>query len=100
MSSSTHESALPSQHAAVLQARPLDESESGATRRRRLGEVLIDEQLLTQAQLEHALQAQAADTGPRRRLGQVVAELGYATEREIAIALATHLGLESADLSK
>ncbi|GAA4357742.1 ATPase, T2SS/T4P/T4SS family [Angustibacter luteus] len=102
MSAPTPAVNLPAQggNAALLQARPLDGSETGTTRRRRLGEVLIDEQLLTTAQLEHALQAQASSEGPRRRLGQVVADLGYATEREVAESLATHLGLESADLSK
>ncbi|HEX3004758.1 MAG TPA: ATPase, T2SS/T4P/T4SS family [Angustibacter sp.] len=84
---------------ATFTARPLDVEEAG-TRRRRLGEVLIDEQLITAAQLEAALQAQRSTDGPRRRLGQVVADLGYATEREVAEALATHLGLESADLSR
>jgi type IV pilus assembly protein PilB len=87
------------QHPAPFTARPLD-LEEGGTRRRRLGEVLIDEQLITPAQLEAALQAQRTSDGPRRRLGQVVADLGYATEREVAEALATHLGLESADLSR
>lgn len=68
--------------------------------RRRLGEVLIDEQLLTDAQLAHALEVQRSSDGPRRRLGQVVAELGYASEREVAEALAQHLGLEAVDLSR
>jgi type IV pilus assembly protein PilB len=85
--------------ATALTARPLDIEETG-TRRRRLGEVLIDEQLITPAQLEAALEAQRGTDGPRRRLGQVVADLGYASEREVAEALATHLGLESADLSR
>jgi type IV pilus assembly protein PilB len=85
---------------AALPARPLDAEAEPGTRRRRLGEVLIDEQLITTAQLEHALQTQRSAEGPRRRLGQVVADLGFATEREVAEALATHLGLESVDLSR
>jgi type IV pilus assembly protein PilB len=68
--------------------------------RRRLGEVLTDEQLITQEQLAHALNVQRDTDGPRRRLGQVVADLGYATEREVAEALAQHLGLEAVDLSR
>ena len=71
-----------------------------ASVRRRLGEVLIDEQLITEAQLEHALEVQRTTGGPRRRLGQVVADLGYATEREVAEALAEHLRLEAVDLSR
>ncbi|WP_426566032.1 ATPase, T2SS/T4P/T4SS family [Angustibacter sp. McL0619] len=103
MSSPSPDSTTPahgSQNTTLLQARPLDDGSESGTRRRRLGEVLLDEQLLTPAQLDHALEAQATAEGPRRRLGQVVADLGYATEREIAESLATHLGLESADLSK
>jgi type IV pilus assembly protein PilB len=71
-----------------------------ASVRRRLGEVLIDEQLITEAQLAHALEVQRTNDGPRRRLGQVVADLGYATEREVAEALAEHLRLEAVDLSR
>ena len=71
--------------ATLMEATRLDiDAEKASPRRRRLGEVLIDEQLITQAQLDHALQAQASADGPRRRLGQVVADLGYATEREVA----------------
>lgn len=94
----TAPAADPGQAPVALAARPLDAEADG--RRRRLGEVLIDEQLITAAQLEHALSEQRSTDGPRRRLGQVVADLGYATEREVAQALATHLGLESADLSR
>src|SRR3954454_6974677 len=71
-----------------------------ASVRRRLGEVLIDEQLITEGQLAHALDVQRTNDGPRRRLGQVVAGLGYAAEREGAEALAAHLRLEAVDLSR
>jgi type IV pilus assembly protein PilB len=83
-------------------ARPLSETtvSEGFAVRRRLGEVLIDSHLITQPQLEHALSVQATDSGPRRRLGQVVAALGYASEREVAEALATHLGLKAFDLAR
>ena len=73
---------------------------AGRAGRRRLGEVLLDEQLITEAELAHALEVQGTTDGPRRRLGQVVADLGYATEREVAEALAQHLGLEAVDLSR
>jgi type IV pilus assembly protein PilB len=83
-------------------ARPLSETavSEGFAVRRRLGEVLIDSHLITQPQLEHALSVQATDSGPRRRLGQVVAALGSASEREVAEALATHLGLKAFDLAR
>lgn len=68
--------------------------------RRRLGEVLLEQGLVTQEQLDTALAVQTADPPPRRRLGQVVAALGFATERQVAESLATHLGLSAADLSR
>jgi type IV pilus assembly protein PilB len=100
--------ALPDQlsadtaESAHVAARPMSTTAAidGTAPRRRLGEVLIDEQLITAAQLEHALAVQATGEGPRRRLGQVVASLGYASEREVAEALATHLGLKAFDLSR
>ncbi len=101
--------ALPAQYApsgaehTELVAVPLSraaQGPDGAPVRRRLGAVLTEQGLLTQAELDVALAAQTADPAPRRRLGQVVADLGYATEREIAEALAAHLGLDAADLSR
>src|SRR4051812_40643558 len=68
--------------------------------RRRLGDVLVESGLLTPQQLELALEEQRKDTGPRRRLGQVVADLGLAAERDVAKALADLLGLELIDLSR
>ncbi|MGL5828309.1 MAG: hypothetical protein ACRC0L_01910, partial [Angustibacter sp.] len=86
---------------AGVSAHPVDATSLAAGPRRRLGQVLLDEELITPAQLEHALAEQQNHAGTGRlRLGQVVADLGYATEREVAQALATHLGMESVDLSK
>ncbi len=94
-------SAAPAVAVAGVSAHPVDAATLAAGPRRRLGQVLLDEELITPAQLEHALsEQQQATDGGRRRLGQVVADLGYATEREVAQALATHLGMESVDLSK
>ncbi len=109
MTSAPHDAvALPHQASAAdaetpqVAARPMSATVDGdsSAPRRRLGEVLIDEQLITPQQLEHALAVQATDEGPRRRLGQVVAALGYASEREVAESLATHLGLKAFDLSR
>ncbi|MEO7745485.1 MAG: hypothetical protein ABIV05_04590, partial [Actinomycetota bacterium] len=110
MSSATPETvALPPQYnpggelRSTLVAVPLSKTTErvpGAPVRRRLGEVLIDQGLVTPEQLEQALQVQVADPPPRRRLGQVVASMGFATEREVAEALATSLGLSAADLSR
>ncbi len=62
------------------------------TRRRvRLGEVLVEAGLISQAQLEQALQTQQA-TG--ERLGRVLVSMGLATQDAIAKAIASQLGLE------
>src|SRR5581483_12434558 len=70
------------------------------TRRRKLGELLLEHGLLTDAQLVEALAAQhELHGGRRRRLGQVVVEKGFLTERQLAQALAELFGLELVDLS-
>jgi len=62
------------------------------TRRRvRLGEVLVEAGLISQTQLEQALQTQQA-TG--ERLGRVLVSMGLATPDAIAKAIASQLGLE------
>ncbi len=70
--------------------------------RKRIGEVLVSQGLLTEEQLVVALAAQR-DIAPgqqRRRLGTVVTDLGFATERQVAEALAEALGLELVDLGR
>ena len=71
-------------------------------RRRRIGEVLVEQGLLTEDQLRTALAEQSGGPSgqPRRRLGTVVIELGLATEREVAQALAEALGLPLVDLGR
>jgi type IV pilus assembly protein PilB len=68
--------------------------------RKRLGDVLVESGLLTPEQLDAALTEQRSGDGPRRRLGQVVSDLGFATEKDVAEALASLLGLQMIDLSK
>jgi type IV pilus assembly protein PilB len=68
--------------------------------RKRLGDILVDSGLLTAAQLDQALAEQRRPDGPRRRLGQVVSDLNFASERQVAEALANLLGLRMIDLSK
>src|SRR4051794_25743462 len=70
--------------------------------RRQLGEVLVEQQVITAEQLEHALDLQA-DVAPgrrRRRLGTVIIDAGFATERQIAESLAKALGLDVTDLGQ
>ena len=69
-------------------------------RRRRIGEVLVEQGLITDEQLQDALGAQRGGDGPRRRLGTVVIDMGLATERQVAEALAEALGLPLVDLGR
>ena len=64
--------------------------------RRRLGEVLLDAGVITQSQLDHALSERLMQDGRRERLGAVIKRLGYATDEDIARALATQLRVEHA----
>jgi type IV pilus assembly protein PilB len=66
--------------------------------RRRLGEVLVAGKVLTEEQLNEALQVQREDKGRRRRLGEVITALGLADEVQIARALSDQLGLAFLDL--
>src|SRR5215218_3207674 len=63
--------------------------------RRRLGEVLVAGEVLSEAQLEEALRTQREDKGRRRRLGEVITALGFADEVQIARALSDQLGCPS-----
>ena len=71
-------------------------------RRRRIGEVLVEEGLISGDQLAQllALQSQTPQGQPRKRLGDLVIESGMATEREVAKALAEALALPLVDLGR
>lgn len=71
-----------------------------AQQRKRIGDVLLEAGLITTEQLDAALEAQRDPNAPRRRLGQVVCDLGFATERDVAKALADLLGYMMLDLSR
>jgi len=68
--------------------------------RRRLGDVLVDAAVITEAELAAALEAQRTVIGSRRRLGHVLVDLGVVTERQITEALADQLRLEVVDLNR
>lgn len=57
----------------------------------RLGQVLIEEKIISEEQLEEALSRQKI---LKKRLGEVVSELGFATEKDILQALAKRLKVE------
>ncbi len=65
--------------------------------RRRLGEVLVDQGVLTPVQLDTLLHAQSSGGFERKRLGRLAVEAGYATERQLATALAAALELQVID---
>ncbi|MDQ3610911.1 MAG: Flp pilus assembly complex ATPase component TadA [Actinomycetota bacterium] len=69
--------------------------------RRRIGEVLVAQGLLTSDQLGELLRAQQmSGAGPRKRLGTLVVEQGFATEMEVAQALAEARALPLVDLGR
>jgi type IV pilus assembly protein PilB len=64
---------------------------------RRLGELLVERQAVTPAQLEHALSTRL---DRRERLGQALVRLGHLGEGEVAEALAHQFSLPVADVEK
>jgi len=66
------------------------EVRKGRPEKVRLGEILLQQKLLTEEQLRTALDEQKKSG---RRLGRVVIENGYATEEQISQALARQLGV-------
>ncbi|MBN1807989.1 MAG: Flp pilus assembly complex ATPase component TadA [Planctomycetes bacterium] len=63
--------------------------------RRLLGQILIDEGLIDQAQLDAALEHQAKYGGA---LGQVLVEQGIITQEDVLLALGQQAGMEVVDL--
>ena len=63
----------------------------------RLGELLIDENLVTEEQLREALRYQKANGG---RLGSCLVNLGHVSEDDIAVVLSRQYGVPSVDLSQ
>ncbi len=83
-------------------AEPISAPESHASavspqHRKRLGEVLVDQELLTQAQLDDALAKQA---GSGKRLGEFLVDTEVLDERDLATALAHQFSLEVVDLRR
>jgi len=60
----------------------------------------VESGLISAEQLQMALREQKNVEGPRRRIGQVVSDLGFASERDVAECLAALLNLELVDLSR
>ena len=64
--------------------------------KKRIGDILMEEQLITEEQLEEAL---STAREKKRKIGETVVELGFATEQDIAEALSSQLGFEYVNLS-
>jgi type IV pilus assembly protein PilB len=64
--------------------------------KKRLGDMLIDEGLISQDQLNKAL-VSAKETG--RRIGEALVENGFVTEQDIMIALSHQLGIPTVSLN-
>ncbi len=56
----------------------------------KLGEILVKEGIVTQAQLEEVIKVQAKEGG---RLGELLLKMGFATEEDVVVALGKQLGL-------
>ncbi|MEG0962842.1 MAG: ATPase, T2SS/T4P/T4SS family, partial [Lachnospiraceae bacterium] len=65
-------------------------------KKKRLGDMLLKEQIITQEQLERALGIQKDS---HKKLGEVLIDLGYTTEEAIAVALSRQLGVEKVSLN-
>ncbi len=65
--------------------------------RKRLGEVLVEHDLLSEADLSAALEGQA---GSGKRLGEYLVDTGILDERDLAGALADQFHLEVVDLRR
>lgn len=60
-------------------------------RRRKTGEILLNSEIITESQLEHALEVQQVK---KQRIGEVLISLGYVTKEQITEALADKLQLD------
>ncbi len=68
--------------------------------KKRLGDILVDQNVITSKQLANALEvSKEAPNKGKKRLGEILVELGYTTEESIASALAMQLGFKLVDVS-
>lgn len=65
----------------------------------RIGDILLQEKIITEEQLTIGLKLQRED-GNKKRLGEIFLDLGYITEDELLLALSKSLKLEIVSLKK
>jgi type IV pilus assembly protein PilB len=70
---------------------------SGAGRQKPLGQLLKEMELVTEAQIQEALQVQRKKGGV---LGEILVGLEYVSKEEILLALAAQMGMEVVDLDE
>jgi type IV pilus assembly protein PilB len=70
---------------------------SGTSLKDRLQQILIDGKLITQEQLNHAMEIQKEKGG---QLSQVLISEGYITQQELMVSLSEHLGIPPINISK
>ena len=63
-------------------------------KKKRLGEILVEKQIISEEQLDHALHHQK---GKNKKLGKVLLELGYINEIQVTEALTKQLSLTMVD---
>jgi len=63
----------------------------------RIGDLMVQFEFLTEAQLKEALEKQKAN--PEKRIGEILIDDGYVKERDMLYALGARLGTEIVDLS-
>jgi hypothetical protein len=62
------------------------------SRQRKLGEILVDLKVLTEADVEHVL-ATVQRRGQRKKFGEMAVEMGLAREEHVLAALAVQMEL-------
>ncbi len=65
-------------------------------RKKRLGDMLVQERVVTEEQLQQALEAKKTSN---KRLGEVLVELNFTTEEQITRALTRQLGVEMVNVA-
>lgn len=74
-----------------------DQAKGIRVKRKRIGEILLDQGVINENQLKEALEYQKLSG---KRLGEILVDLGYATEEDIAKALSQNLYVPYVDLDE
>ncbi|MBI1824529.1 MAG: Flp pilus assembly complex ATPase component TadA [Nitrospirae bacterium] len=64
----------------------------------KLGKILIDKKIITEADLNHSLEEQAKSGDPSRPIGSFLIDLGFASEKDVTEALGVQFNMAVVDL--